>query len=64
MADAKSILCPRCGRKVGTHDGKSTMTKTILCKKDKLLVVYDPLKDKAIISHKVERVASSGKRFY
>ena len=64
MADAKSILCPRCGRKVGTHDGKSTMEKTILCKKDKLLVVYDPLKDKAIISHKVEREMSSGKRFY
>ena len=64
MANAKSILCPRCKRKVGTHDGKSTMIKTILCKKDKLLVVYDPLKDKATISHKVEREFSSGKRFY
>ena len=64
MANAKSILCPRCGRKVGTHDGKSTMIKTVLCKKDKLLVVYDPLKDKATISHKVERQFSSGKRFY
>lgn len=64
MADAKSILCPRCKRKVGTHDGKSTMIKTILCKKDKLLVVYDPLKDKATISKKAERATSSGKRFY
>ena len=64
MAEAKSILCPLCKRKVGTHDGKSTMIKTTLCKKDKLLVVYDPLKDKATISHKVEREMSSGKRFY
>ena len=64
MANAKSILCPRCGRKVGTHDDKSTMIKTILCKKDKLLVVYDPLKDKATISHRIERASSSGKRFY
>lgn len=64
MAEAKTILCPLCRRKVGTHDGKSTMIKTILCKKDKLLVVYDPLKDKATISHKVERKMSSGKRFY
>lgn len=64
MANAKSILCPRCGRKVGTHDGKSTMIKTILCKKDKLLVVYDPLKDRATISHRIERASSSGKRFY
>lgn len=64
MADAKSILCPLCRRKVGTHDGKSTMIKTILCKKDNLLVVYDPLKDKATISRKVERASSSGKRFY
>ena len=64
MAEAKTILCPLCRRKVGTHDGKSTMIKTILCKKDKLLVVYDPLKDKATISRKVERASSSGKRFY
>lgn len=64
MAEQKPILCPRCHRKVGTHDGKSTMIKTILCKNDKLLVVYDPLKDKATISRKVERASSSGKRFY
>lgn len=64
MASAKSILCPKCGRKVGTHDGKSTMIKTILCKKDNLLVVYDPIRDKSTISKKAERTTSSGKRFY
>lgn len=64
MANAKNILCPRCGRKVGTHDGKSTIIKTVLCKKDKLLVIYDPIKDKATISHKVERSSIGGKRFY
>lgn len=64
MANAKNILCPRCGRKVGTHDGKSTIIKTVLCKKDKLLVIYDPIKDKATISHKVEHSSIGGKRFY
>ena len=64
MAEAKTILCPLCRRKVGTHDGKSTIIKTVLCKKDNLLVVYDPLKDKATISKKAERTTSSGKRFY
>lgn len=64
MAKAKNILCPRCGHKVASHDGKSTMIKTVLCKKDKLLVVYDPITDKATISHKIERISSSGKRFY
>lgn len=64
MAEAKSILCPLCRRKVGTHDGESTIIKTVLCKKDNLLVVYDPLNDKATISRKVERQFSSGKRFY
>jgi hypothetical protein len=64
MAEAKTILCPLCRRKVGTHDGKSTIIKTVLCKKDNLLVVYDPIKNRATISHRVERSSSSGKRFY
>lgn len=64
MAETKNILCPKCGRKVGTHDGESTMIKTVLCKKDKLLVVYDPIKDKAVIGNKPIRSSSSGKRFY
>lgn len=64
MADAKNILCPRCGRKVASHDGKSTMIKTVLCKKDNLYVSYNPITDKATISHKVERATSGGKRFY
>ena len=46
------------------HMMASQQLKTVLCKKDNLLVVYDPLKDKATISRKVERASSSGKRFY
>ena len=64
MADAKPILCPRCRRKIGTHDGKSTMIKTIMCKKDKLFIVYDPINDKTKIGEKIVRNFSSGKRFY
>ena len=64
MARAKNILCPRCGRKVASHDGKSTIIKTIKCKNCEAYVVYNPITDKTTKGKEIERWASSGKRFY
>ena len=35
MAEQKTIYCPKCGRKVGIWDGKSTMDLYFRCKKCK-----------------------------
>lgn len=64
MASAKNILCPRCGRKVASHDGKSTIISTIKCKYCEAYVVYNPITDKTTKGKEIERWASSGKRFY
>lgn len=62
--EQKTILCPKCGRKVGTHDGKSTMVKSVMCSKCNKLVTYNPQTNKTILVDKPLRVTSSGKRFY
>lgn len=64
MGKEKNILCPRCGRKVASHDGKSTIIKTIKCKNCEAFVVYNPITDKTTKGKEIERWASSGKRFY
>ena len=38
----KTIYCPRCGRKVATHDGRSTMNISVECRKCHKKVVFYP----------------------
>lgn len=33
MTEPKTIYCPRCGRKVATWDGRSSMNISVNCKK-------------------------------
>ena len=64
MAEPKTIYCPRCGRKVTTWDGRSTMNISAKCKKCNKLVVYDVENEKTEIKAIPQRVTSSGTRFY
>lgn len=58
--EAKKIYCPRCGRKVGTYDGKSTVHKIVKCKKCNKLVVYNVETGKIKVTNIPERNCSSG----
>ena len=58
--EAKTIYCPRCGRKVGTYDGKSTVHKIVKCKKCNKLVVYNVDTGKIKVTNIPERNCSSG----
>lgn len=64
MAEAKTIYCPRCKRKVATYDGKGEINKIAKCKKCKKLVVYNIEKDEVTMKDIPERECSSGMRFY
>lgn len=58
------IYCPRCGRKVITHDGKSSISLSCKCKKCDVLVTFNPI-DRSIKIRKIpERLTASGLRFY
>ena len=64
MAEPKTIYCPRCGRKVTTWDGRSTMNISVKCKKCNKFVVYNVENEKTIIKEIPKRTTSSGMRFY
>ena len=64
MAEPKTIYCPKCGRKVATWDGRSTINIVIKCKKCNKLVVYDVENEKVKIKEIPQRTTSSGMRFY
>lgn len=64
MTEPKTIYCPKCGRKVATWDGKSTINILVKCNKCKKLVVYEIDSEKAIIKDLPERSQSSGMRLY
>lgn len=64
MAEPKTIYCPKCGRKVATWDGRSTINISVKCKKCNKLVVYDVENEKVEIKEIPQRATSSGKRFY
>ena len=63
MAEKKTIYCPKCGRKVGIWDGKSTMELYFRCKKCKKLVVYHVDTEKTEIKKLPQRNTSSGMSF-
>ena len=64
MAEPKTIYCPKCGRKVATWDGRSTINISVKCKKCNKLVVYDVYSEKSEIKDIPQRETSSGMRFY
>ena len=64
MAEPKTIYCPKCGRKVATWDGRSTINISVRCKKCDKLVVYDVENEKTIIKEIPKRTTSSGMIFY
>lgn len=60
----RTILCPQCFRKVGTHDGRSTINPIVKCKNCNKLVVYDIETGKREVKPIPERTQGSGMRFY
>lgn len=63
MAGPKTIYCPRCGRKVTTWDGRSTINIVSNCKKCRKRVVYHVDTEKTEIKDIPPRNTSSGMRF-
>lgn len=61
--NARNIYCPKCRRKVGNHDGKSTVVKQIDCRKCWKTVVFDPTTGDAKIKERPARTSSSGVTF-
>ena len=59
----RNIYCPRCGRKIGSHDGKSTNVKEIDCRKCWKTVVFNPMTEKITMKPRAKRVSSSGVTF-
>lgn len=64
MAEPKTIYCPKCGRKVATWDGRSTININVKCKKCRKRIIYYPAKDIVEMKDIPERETSSGMRFY
>lgn len=58
-----SICCPKCGRKVGTHDGKSKINLTRQCKNCKIRVVFNRITGEARVRPLTKRTTSSGVTF-
>ena len=58
-----SIYCPKCGRTVGTHDGKSKINLTRQCKNCKIRVVFNRITGEARVKPLTKRTTSSGVTF-
>lgn len=63
MAKQKTIYCPRCGSKVATWDGKSTMNVMAKCNKCRKRIVYYVDTGEIDIKDIPARSTSSGMRF-
>lgn len=61
--EEKKIYCPKCGRKVGTHDGRSTINKICRCKKCNKRIVYHVDTGETEIKNIPKRNCSSGMTF-
>lgn len=64
MAEPKTIYCPKCGRKVCTWDGKSTIHPMAKCKKCNKIVVYRIDTGETEMKVAPKRTQGSGMRFY
>lgn len=63
MSEPKTIYCPRCGRKVATYDGKSSMNLITRCKHCRKQVIYDIKTEETRIKPLPPRTTSSGVTF-
>lgn len=59
----KTIYCPKCGRKCGTYDGRSTINKVCRCKKCNKRIVYHVDTGEVERKNIPERNCSSGMIF-
>ena len=59
-----TIYCPKCKRKLGTHDGRSTIPKIIDCRKCNKRVVYHVDSGETEIKDIPRRNCSSGVTFH
>lgn len=57
------IYCPKCGMKLGTYDGKSTINKILKCKECHRRVVYHVDTGETEIKLLPRRDSLSGKRY-
>lgn len=64
MGYIRKIYCPKCGRKVAMHDGKSEINKAVKCSKCKKLVLFNPITGEVKNIPVPDRKCSSGKRYY
>lgn len=60
---SKPIICPKCGRKVGTYDGRSTIDQERKCTKCEMRVVYLVETGETIQKPLPVRYSASGMRF-
>ena len=63
MAEAKTIYCPKCGRKVGVYDGKSSINLVARCKHCRVQVVYNIKTQETQTKPLPKRNTSSGMAF-
>ena len=63
MAEQKTIYCPRCKRKIGIWDGRSTMNIALRCKKCRKRVIYHVDSGITEIKKLPQRNTSSGMSF-
>ena len=58
-----TIYCPKCKRKVGTYDGRSTINKLCKCKHCNIGITYDINTLETRVRKLSERKTSSGVTF-
>ena len=61
---SKTIYCPKCGRRVATWDGKTSINPIGHCRKCNKRVVFKVETQETIIKDVPIRATSSGKTFY
>lgn len=57
---SKTIYCPRCKRKAGIYDGRSTFTMTYSCRKCGKRISFNPVDNEIKIKDRPQREVSSG----
>lgn len=63
MAEPKTVYCPKCGQKVATWDGRSSINLVVTCRKCRKRVVYHVDTGKTEIKDIPPRECSSGTMF-
>lgn len=61
--ESKTIYCPKCGRKVATYDGRSTINVIARCNKCRKRVIYHIDTEKTELKDLPHRNTASGMTF-